>query len=84
VSIPITIKVKKEILKLAEKMIEYGLARSRSHAINLMIEKGLGEITKEVQFWEDIHAGVEKLKKENYRIKHGGLSDILNKGRAER
>ena len=83
-SIPITIKVKKEILELAEKMIEYGLARSRSHAINLMIEKGLGEITKEVQFWEDVHAGVEKLKKENYRIKHGRLSDILNKGRAER
>ena len=83
-SISITIKVKKEILKLAEKMIEYGLARSRSHAINLMIEKGLGEITKEVRFWEDIHAGVEKLKKENYRIRHGGLSDILNKGRAGR
>ena len=28
--------------------------------------------------------GVEKLKKENYRIRHGGLSDILNKGRAKR
>ena len=83
-SIPITIKVKKEILKLAEKMIEYGLARSRSHAINLMIEKGLDEIVKEIQFWEELHAGVEKLKKENYRIKHGGLSDILNEGRAKR
>ena len=82
--IPITIKVKKEILELAEKMIKYGLARSRSHAINLMIEKELGEIAEEVQFWEDIRAGVEKLKKENYRIRHGGLSDILNEGRAER
>ena len=83
-SIPITIKVRKGILELAEKMIKYGLARSRSHAINLMIEKGLSEITEEVQFWEDIRAGVEKLKKENYRIRHGGLSDILNEGRAER
>ena len=83
-SISITIKVKREVLKLAEKMIEYGLARSRSHAVNLMIEKGLAKITEEVQLWEDIHAGVEKLKKENYRIRHGGLSDILNKGRAER
>ena len=83
-SISITIKVKREVLKLAEKMIEYGLARSRSHAINLMIEKGLAKITEEVQLWEDIQAGVEKLKKENYRIKHGGLSDILNEGRAKR
>jgi len=83
VSTPITIKVKKEVLKLAEKMIEYGLARSRSHAINLMIEKGLDKITEEVQLWESIHAGVEKLKKENYRIRHGGLSEILNEGRAE-
>ena len=83
-SISITIKVKKEVLKLAEKMIEYGLARSRSHAINLMIEKGLAKISEEVQFWEDIHAGIEKLKKENYRIKHGGLSDLLNEGRAKR
>ena len=82
-STPITIKVKKEVLKLAEKMIKYGLARSRSHAINLMIEKGLDKITEEVQLWEAIHAGVEKLKKENYRIRHGGLSEILNEGRAE-
>ena len=81
---PITIKVKEEVLKLVEKMIEYGLARSRSHAINLMIEKGLDKITEEVQLWEDIRAGVEKLRKENYRIRHGGLSEILNEGRAER
>ena len=81
---PITIKVKEEVLKLVEKMIEYGLARSRSHAINLMIEKGLGKITEEVQLWEDIRAGVEKLRKENYRIRHGGLSEILNEGRAKR
>ena len=82
-STPITIKVKKEVLKLAEKMIKYGLARSRSHAINIMIEKGLDEIVKEIQFWEELYAGVEKLKKEKYRIRHGGLSEILNEGRAE-
>lgn len=82
-SVPITIKVKKEVLKLAEKMIEYSLARSRSHAINFMIKKGLGKITEEAQLWEDVHAGIEKLKKENYRIRHGRLSEILNEGRAE-
>jgi len=82
--VTITIKVKEEILKLVERMIEYGLARSRSHAINLMIEKGLDKITEEVQLWGSIRAGVEKLRKENYRIRHGGLSEILNEGRAKR
>jgi len=84
VSVAITIKVKEEVLRLAEKMVEYGLARSRSHAINLMIEKGLDKIVEEVRLWERMRVSVEELKKENYRIRHGGLSEILNEGRTKR
>ncbi|RLE90826.1 MAG: hypothetical protein DRN04_14210 [Thermoprotei archaeon] len=83
-SVAITIKVKEEVLRLAEKMVEYGLARSRSHAINLMIEKGLDKIVEEVRLWERMRVSVEELKKENYRIRHGGLSEILNEGRTKR
>jgi hypothetical protein len=84
VSTPITIKVRTEVLELAEKMVRYGIARSRSHAINLMIEKGLEKAVDEVRFWEDLHTGVEMLKRSGYRIRHGGLGEILREGRAER
>ena len=80
-SIPITIKVRKEVLELAEKMIRYGIAKSRSHAINIMIEKGLDQVVEEVKFWEDLLEGVKRLKKSNYRIRHGRLSEILREGR---
>ncbi len=29
-----TIKVRREVMELADKMVRYGIARSRSHAIN--------------------------------------------------
>jgi len=31
-------------------MVKYGIARSSSHAFNIMIEKGLAEVLKEVEF----------------------------------
>jgi len=31
-----------EIVELADRMVRYGIARSRSHAFNIVIEKGLG------------------------------------------
>ncbi|GBC71202.1 hypothetical protein HRbin02_00981 [Candidatus Calditenuaceae archaeon HR02] len=84
VSHPITIKVKTEVLELAEKMVRYGIARSRSHAINLMIERGMEKAVDEVKFWEDLHNGVERLRRSGYRIRHGGLGEILREGRAKR
>ncbi len=62
-SVSVTIKVRKEVVKLAEKMVKYSIARSRSHAINLMIEYGLEKIIEEVRFWEKIHEDVDELKK---------------------
>ena len=81
VSVSVTIKVRREIVELAEKMVRYGIARSRSHAFNLMIEYGLGRVVEEVRFWEKLHEGVEELKRRRYRISHGGLSRLLMEGR---
>lgn len=80
-SVSVTIKVRREIVELAEKMVRYGIARSRSHAFNLMIEYGLGSVVEEVRFWEKLHEGVEELKRRRYRISHGGLSRLLMEGR---
>ena len=49
-----TIKVRREITELADKMVRYGLARSRNHAFNSLIERGLAEVRREVEFWEGV------------------------------
>jgi len=81
-SITISIKVRKELVELADKMIKLGLARSRSHAFNIMIEKGLNEVLKEIEFWENVYRDVEELKKQNFVLRHGGLNKILEEDRA--
>jgi hypothetical protein len=43
-SVSVTIKVRREITELADKMVRYGLARSRNHAFNSLIERGLAEL----------------------------------------
>ena len=66
----VSIKVRKGIIELAEKMVK--LARSRSHAYNILIEKGLNEAKKDV----------EELEKAGFKIAHGRLNKILEEERA--
>ncbi|AFL66420.1 hypothetical protein [Desulfurococcus amylolyticus] len=80
-SVTVSIKVRKELVELADKMVRYGIARSRSHAFNIMIERGLHEVVGEVEFWENIFRKVEELEKQGYTLKHGGLSKILEEDR---
>lgn len=81
-SITVSIKVRREVVELADKMIRIGLAKSRSHAFNIMIEKGLKEVLKEVEFWENIYREVEELKKQGFVLKHGGLTKLLEEDRS--
>ena len=78
-SVTVSIKVRKELVELADKMIKLGLAKSRSHAFNIMIERGL----KEVEFWENIYRDVEELKKQNFVLRHGNLNKLLEEDRAQ-
>lgn len=80
-SVTVSIKVKKEVVELAEKMVLYGLAKSRSHALNLMIEKGLGEVREEVAFWDRVYRKVEELRKRGFTLSHGGLNKLLEEVR---
>lgn len=81
---PVTVKVKKEVLWLAEKMVELGLAKTRSQAINIMIEKGIMEVTAEVRFWEKVERSAERMVKSGYKLSHGGLTALLAEDRQER
>jgi hypothetical protein len=80
-STTVSIKVRREIVELADKMVSYGLARTRSHAFNILIEKGLNEVMGEVGFWEQVYREVEELEKTGFKIAHGGLSKMLEEER---
>jgi predicted nucleotidyltransferase len=82
-SATVYIKVRKELAELADKMIKLGLAKSKSHAFNIMIERGLKEVLKEVEFWENMYRDVEELKKQNFVLRHGNLNKLLEEDRAQ-
>ncbi len=50
ISLSVTIKVEKEILEIADKLVRYKIARSRSHASNILIEKGSKEVLEEIRY----------------------------------
>jgi hypothetical protein len=81
-SVTVSIKVRKELAELADKMVKLGLAKSKSHAFNIMIERGLKDVLKEVEFWENIYRDVEELKKQNFVLRHGNLNKLLEEDRA--
>ncbi len=80
--VTVSIKVRKEIVELAEKMVRLGIARSRSHAFNILIERGINSVLEEVTFWESTYRDVEHLKTVKYRVRHGGLTKLLDEGRS--
>jgi mRNA-degrading endonuclease RelE of RelBE toxin-antitoxin system len=82
VSVTVSVKVRKELMELADNMVKYGLAKSRSHAFNIMIEKGLSKVVEEVEFWDSAHEKAEELKKTNFKIRHGRLKELLEEDRA--
>ncbi len=48
-SVSVTIKARKEVVDLAEEMAKLGLARSRNHAFNIILETGLENAQKMVE-----------------------------------
>ncbi len=81
-SVTISVKVRREVAELADKMVRYGIAKNRSHAINIMIERGIAHAREEVARWERIHSKVEELRKKRYRIRRGDLWRLLEEGRS--
>jgi len=82
-SVTVSIKVRRELVELADRMVRYGLASSRSHAFNLMIERGVKEVLKDVEFWDDVYRRVEEFERMCFKIRHGGLRGLLEEDRAK-
>ena len=58
--VTVTIKVRREIEELAREMVKLGIARSRNHAYNIMIEFGLKEAKKLVERRKAVRRLVEE------------------------
>ena len=81
-SVTISVKVKREVAELADRMVKYGLARSRSHAINIMIERGITYAKEEVERWERTYEKVKELREKRFRIRRGDLWKLLEEDRS--
>ena len=46
----VTIKVSRRIAEIVEEMVELGIARSRNHAYNIIIEAGLPKVIKLIEY----------------------------------
>ena len=80
-SVVVSIRVSREIVEIADKMVRYGLARNRSHAINIMIRKGLKKVMEEASFWDNIYSEVERYENTGYSIRHDDSTRLLEEGR---
>ncbi len=49
VVVPVTLKVRREVVELAEEMVKLGIARSRNHAFNILTKLGLKEAQRLVE-----------------------------------
>jgi len=82
-SVTVSIKTRKEIVELADRMVRYGIAKSRSHALNILIEKGVECVIDEVKFWDQVYEKAKVLEEKGYELKHGSLYKILEGDRIE-
>ncbi len=56
----VTIKVREEIARIADELVELGIARSRNQAYNILIEIGIKEAKRLIERQRRIKALVEE------------------------
>ncbi len=62
--VAVVVKVPREVIELAEEMVKLGIARSRNHAFNIMLEIGLVEAKRLVERRKNVRKLVEKFLRE--------------------
>lgn len=62
-SVVVSIRVRREVLRLVDEMIRYGLASSRNEALNLLIRIGMDAAMREVERRKRVEEMVEKFEK---------------------
>jgi len=60
----VTIKVDKKVIEIIEEMIKLGIARSRNHAFNIVIEAGIPKVMELIKHKKKVNELVEKFLQE--------------------
>ncbi len=61
---PITIKVREEVLQVAEELVRLGIAKSRNQALNVIIEAGLPRALRLLERRRRVAELVERFERE--------------------
>ena len=62
-------------------MVKYGIARSRLHALSIVVREGISSVFKEIEFWDRVYGMAKELEERKYRVRHGSLSKLLEEDR---
>ncbi len=82
-SIVVSIHVKRDIIVLVDEMVRYGMASSRSEALQLLLEAGVKAIREELERRKRIRELVELFEKQG-GIRLGRRVDVVSELREMR
>ncbi len=79
--VAVSIKVKLEIVEIADEMVKLGIARSRNHAFNLMIEMGLPKALEIIERKRKVMKLVKEFMEKGLPYKRLPTSDDVEEAR---
>jgi len=77
----ITIKVDRRIVKVVEEMIRLGIARSRNHAYNILIEAGLPKVLELIEHKKKVESLTDKFLHEGLPYENLPTVEDVEEGR---
>ncbi len=63
------------------RWLNNGIARSKLHALSIVVREGLSSVLKEIEFWDCVYGKAKELEERKYRIRHSSLSKLLEEDR---
>ncbi len=61
---PVTIKVREEVVQVADELVRLGIARSRNQALNIIIEAGMDRARRLIERRKKVARLVERFERE--------------------
>jgi len=77
----VTIKVSKRIVEVVEEMVRLGIARSRNHAYNIIIEAGLPKVMELIERKRKVKELTERFLREGIPYKNLPTVEDVERGR---
>ena len=82
-SVVVSIRVRRDIVLLADEMVRYGMAPSRSEALRLLLEAGVEAVRRELERRRRVEELVERFERQG-GIRLGRRVDVVSELREMR